>query len=197
MGKQWETLSAVISEAPPPPHSDCSHEIKTLVPWKKSYDQPRQHIKKQRHYFTSKGLSSQSCGFSSSLVWMWDLGYKESWVPKNWRFWTVVLEKTLESPLDCKEIKPVNPKGNQSWIFIVPYHKSFRSKAIPCEKCSTAQTQRMDLETQGAVGSKALVKVLRDEVSGGQAHPGAVTTSNLFSSTQVPSPVSHWLSTMG
>jgi len=89
-----------------------------LAPWKKSHDQPRQHIKKQRHYFASKGLSSQSCGFSSSLVWMLELGYKESWVPKNWRFWTVVLEKTLESPLDCKEIKPVHPKGNQSGIFI-------------------------------------------------------------------------------
>ena len=87
------------------------------TPWKKSYDQPRQHIKKQRHYFVNKGLSSQSYGFSSSHVWMWELDYKESWVPKNWCFWTVVLEKTLESPLDCKEIQPVHPKGIQSWIF--------------------------------------------------------------------------------
>ena len=78
---------------------------------------PRQHIKKQRHYFASKGLSSQSYGFSSSHVWMWELDYKESWVPKNWCFWTVVLEKTLESPLDYK-MKPVNRKGNQSWRFI-------------------------------------------------------------------------------
>ena len=85
---------------------------KTLAPWKKSYDQPRQHIKKQRHYFTNKGLSSQSYGFSSSHVWMWELDYKESWAPKNWCFWTVVLEKTLESPLDCREIQPVHPKGN-------------------------------------------------------------------------------------
>ena len=97
---------------------DCSHEIKTFVPWKKSYHQPRHHIKEQRHYFANKGPSSQSYGFSSSHVWMWELDYKESWVPKNWCFWTVVLEKTLESPLDCKEIKPVNPEGNQSWIFI-------------------------------------------------------------------------------
>ena len=97
---------------------DCSHEIKTLAPWKESYDQPRQHIKKQRHYFASKGLSSQNYGFSSSHVWMWELDYKESWAPKNWCFWTVVLEKTLESPLDFKEINPVHPKGNQSWIFI-------------------------------------------------------------------------------
>ena len=88
-----------------------------LAPWKKSYDQPRQHIKKQRHYFTNKGPSSQSYGFSSSHVWMWELDYKESWGLKNWCFWTVVLEKTLESPLDCKEIQPVHPKGNQSWIF--------------------------------------------------------------------------------
>ena len=88
-----------------------------LDPWKKSYDQPRQHIKKQR-LFANKGLSSQSYGFSSSHVWVWDLDYKESWVPKNWYFWTVVLEKTLENSLDCKEIQPVNPKGNQSWIFI-------------------------------------------------------------------------------
>ena len=89
---------------------------------KKSYDQPRQHIKKERHYFANKVMpnfpSSQSSAFSSSHVWMWEMEYKESWMPKNWCFWTVVLEKTLEGPLDCKEIKPVNPKGNQSWIFI-------------------------------------------------------------------------------
>ena len=79
--------------------------------------QPRQHIKKQRHYFANKGLSSQSYGFSSSHALMWELDYKESWAPKNWFFRTVVLEKTRESPLDCKGMKPVNPKGNQSWIF--------------------------------------------------------------------------------
>ena len=88
-----------------------------LAPWKKSCDQPRQHFKKQRHYFANKGLSSQSYGFSSSHVRMWELDYKENWVPKNWCFWTVVLEKTLESPLDCKEIQPVPTKRNQSWIF--------------------------------------------------------------------------------
>ena len=69
------------------------------------------------HYYANNGPSNQSYGFSSSHVWMWDLDYKESWTLKNWSFWTVVLEKTLESPLDCKEIKPVNPKWNQSWIF--------------------------------------------------------------------------------
>ena len=88
------------------------------TPWKKSYDEPRQHIKKQRHYFANKGLSSQSYGFSSSHVWMWELDYKESWALTNWGFWPVVLENTLESPLDCKEMQPVHPKGNQSWIFI-------------------------------------------------------------------------------
>ena len=91
---------------------------KMLTPWKKSYNQPRQRIKKQRYYFADKGSSSQSYGFSHSHVWMWELDHKESWAVKNWCFWTVVLEKTLESLLDCKEIKPVNPQGNQSWIFI-------------------------------------------------------------------------------
>ena len=89
-----------------------------LAPWKKSYNQPRQHIQKQRHYFANKGPSSQSYGFSSSHVCIWELDYKESWAPKNWCFWTMVLEKTLESPLDCKEIQLVHPKGNQSWIFL-------------------------------------------------------------------------------
>jgi len=90
-----------------------------LDPWEKSHDKPRPHIKKQRHYFTNKGLYRQSYGFSSSHVCMWELDHNESWALKNWCFWTVVLEKTLESPLDCKESsKPVNPKGNQSWIFI-------------------------------------------------------------------------------
>ena len=77
-----------------------------------------QHIKKQIHYFANKGPSSQGYGFSSGHVWMWELDHKESWAPKNWCFWTVVLEKILESTLDCKEIQAVNPKGNQSWIFI-------------------------------------------------------------------------------
>ena len=87
---------------------DCSHEIKKkLTPWEKSYDQSRQH----RCYFVNKGPSSQGYGFSSSHVWMWELDYKESWALKNWCFWTVVLAKTLESPLDCKEIQPVHPGG--------------------------------------------------------------------------------------
>ena len=89
-----------------------------LAPWKKSSDKTRQRIKKQRHYFANKGPSSQGYGFSSGHVWMWDLDHKERWVLKNWCFWTVVLEKTLESPLDCTEIQPVHPKGDQSWVFI-------------------------------------------------------------------------------
>ena len=89
-----------------------------LAPWKKSYDNPRQYIKKQKHHFGDKGLSSQWYGFASSHVQMWELDHKESWVLKNWCFWTVVLEKTFESPFNSKEIKPVNPKGNRSWIFI-------------------------------------------------------------------------------
>ena len=86
----------------------------SLYPWKKSYDQPRQYIKKQRHYFANNGLSSQSYGFSSNHEWMWELECQSVY----WCFWTVMLGKTLESPLDYKEIKPVNPKGNQSWIFM-------------------------------------------------------------------------------
>ena len=88
-----------------------------LTPWKESYDQPRQHIQKQRHYFANKGLSSQGYGFSCGHVWMWELDCEEGWALKNWCFWTVVLEKTLKSPLDCKEIQPVHPKWAQYWVF--------------------------------------------------------------------------------
>ena len=93
-------------------------KLKTLAPWKKSYNKPRQHIKKQRHHFSDKGLYSQSYGFPSSHEQKWKLDHIEGWAPKNWCFWAVVLVKTLDSPLDRKEIKPVNPKGNQLWIFI-------------------------------------------------------------------------------
>ena len=81
-----------------------------LASWKERYDKPTQHIKKQTDHFANKGPSSQGCGLSSGHVWMWKLDYKESWALKNWYFWTVVLEKTLESPLACKEIQPVPPK---------------------------------------------------------------------------------------
>ena len=89
-----------------------------LIPWNKSYDQPREHIEKQRHYFANKVPSSQGYGFSSGHVWMWELDCEESWALKNWCFWTMVLEKSLESPLNCKEIQPVHAKENQSWVII-------------------------------------------------------------------------------
>ena len=89
-----------------------------LAPWKKSYDQRRQHTKELRHYFANKGLSSQSYGFPSSHILMWKLDSKESWVLKNLCFWSVVLGKTLESLLDYEEIQPVSPKGNQFWVLI-------------------------------------------------------------------------------
>ena len=116
--KQWQTLfwggSKITAEG------DCSHEIKKiLAPWKKSYDQPRQNIKKQRHYFANKGLSSQSYGFSSSHVWMWP-----TWTIKKVEWWRIdafelwCWRRLFECPLDCKEIQPVHPKGDQSWVFI-------------------------------------------------------------------------------
>ena len=108
-GKQWKQWKNLFSWAPK------SLQMVTAAMKLKGYDQPRQHIKKQRHCFANKGLSSQSYGFSSS---MWELDHKEGWVSKNWCFWTVVLEKMLESPLDCKEIQPVHSEGNQCWIFI-------------------------------------------------------------------------------
>ena len=116
MEKQWKQWQTLFSWAPK------SLQMVTVAmklkdaPWKKSYDQPRQHVKKQRYYFANKGPSSQNYGYFSSHVWMWESDHKESWVLKNWC--TVVLEKTLESPWDSKEIQSVNPKGNQSWIII-------------------------------------------------------------------------------
>ena len=88
-----------------------------LTPWEKGYDRPRQRIKKQKHCFINKGLYSQSYGFSTHCVWMWELGHKAGWAWKKWCFGTVVLEKTLESPLGFKEFKPANPKENQPWVF--------------------------------------------------------------------------------
>ena len=96
----------------------CSHEIKTrFLLGRKVMTNLDSILKTQRQYFVNKGPSSQGYGFSSSHVWMWELYYEESWAPKNWCFWTVVLEKTLESPLDCKEIQSVHSKGDQSWVF--------------------------------------------------------------------------------
>ena len=109
MGKQWKQWQTLFWGAPKSLQMvTAAMKLKeTLAPWKQSYDQPRQHMKKQRHYFVNKDPSSQNYGISSSHVWIWELNSKESWVPKNWCFWTVVLEKTLESPLDCMEIQPM------------------------------------------------------------------------------------------
>ena len=117
MGKQWKQWQTLLWGAPKSLQMvTVAMKLKEekLWPTKKSYDQPKQHIKKQRHYFAIKG---QSYGFSSSHIWMWQLDYKESWAPKNWCFWTVLLENSWES-VDYKEIQPVYPKGNQSWILI-------------------------------------------------------------------------------
>ena len=100
-----------------PNHCRWWLKLKTVAPWKKIYDQPRQYIKKQRHYSANKGPSSQSYGLFSSHVWIGELDHKEGWALVNWYFWTVTLEKTLESPLDCKEIQPDHSKGDQSWVF--------------------------------------------------------------------------------
>ena len=97
---------------------DCSHEIKRCLLLGRKVMTNLDSILKSRHYFANKSPSSQGYGFSSSHAWMWELDCEESWAPKNWCFWTVVLEKTLESPLDCKEIQPVHPKGELSWVFI-------------------------------------------------------------------------------
>ena len=119
MGKQWKQWQTLFSWASKSLQMvTAAMKLKDACSLGKSFDKPRHHIKKQRRYFVSKGLSSQSYGFSSSHVWMWELDYKERWAQKSWCFWTVVLEKTLESPLDCNEIQPVHPKGDQSSVFI-------------------------------------------------------------------------------
>ena len=119
MGKQWIQCQTLFWGAP-----KSLQIVTAAMKLKEAYSlegklwQPRQHIKKQRHYFVNKSPSSQGYGFSCGRVWMWELDCEEGWPLKNWCFWTVVLEQTLESPLDCKEIQPVHPKGNGSWIFI-------------------------------------------------------------------------------
>ena len=119
MGKQWKQERLYFLSSKITSDGDCNHEIKRcLLLGKKSYDTASQQIKKQRHHFANKGLSSQSYDFSSNHVWMWELDYKESWAWKSWCCRTMLLEKTLENPLDSKEIQPVHPKWNQSWIFI-------------------------------------------------------------------------------
>ena len=119
MGKQWKQWLTLFLGAPKSLQMvTAAMKLKDAYSLEGKLWPTYKHIKKQRHYFANKGLSSQIYGFSSSHVWMWELDYKQSWVLKNWCFWTVVLEKTLESPLDCNETQPVNPKWNQFWIFI-------------------------------------------------------------------------------
>ena len=121
MGRQWKQYQTLFWGAPKiTADGDCSHEIKRclLLGRKFMTNLDSKHIKKQKHYFANKGLSSQGYGFSSGHVWLWELDCEESWALKNWCFWSVVLEKTLESPLDCKEIQPVHPKASQSWMLI-------------------------------------------------------------------------------
>ena len=119
MGEWWKKWQTLFSWAPKSLQTvTAAMKLKRSLPLRKAMTNLDSILKKQRHYFANKSLSSQNYGFSSSHVWVWDLDYKESWVLKNWCFWNVVLVKTLESPLDSKEIQPVHPKGNQSRIFI-------------------------------------------------------------------------------
>ena len=115
-GKQWLTLFFWAPKSLQMVIAAMKLKDAYSLQW--NYDQTRQNIKKQTHYLVNKGPSSQGYGFSSSHVWMRELDYIESWVQKNWCFWTVVLENILKSPLDCKEIQPIHPKGDQSWVFI-------------------------------------------------------------------------------
>ena len=118
MVKPWKQCLTLIFCSKITADGDCSHEIKRRLLLGRKIMTNLDSILKSRHYFVNKVPSSQGYGFSSSYIWMWELDYKESWAPKNWCFRTVVLEKTLESPLDCREIQPVHPKRDQSWVFI-------------------------------------------------------------------------------
>ena len=117
-GKQWQTFFFFFLSSKITADGDCRHEIQGCLLLGRKAMTNLDSILKSRHYFANKDLSSQGYGFFSSHVWMWELDYKESWAPKNWCFWTVVLEKTLERPFNCKEFQLVHPEGNQSWIFI-------------------------------------------------------------------------------
>ena len=111
--KKWKQWQTIFLGSKTTADNDCRHEIKTFAHWKESYDKSRQRIKKQRHHFATKAPLVKAMVFSSSRVQMWEWDHKEGWAPKNWCSSSVVLEKTSESPLDSKEIKPVNPKGSQ------------------------------------------------------------------------------------
>ena len=118
-GKKWKQWQILFSWAPESLRMvTAAMKLKDACSLEKSYDKPRQHVQKQRHHFADKCSYSQSYGFSCSHIRMWELKHKKGWALKNWCFWTVVLEKTSESSLRSKEIKLVNPKGNQHWIFL-------------------------------------------------------------------------------
>ena len=121
MGEQWKQWQTIFLGSIITADGDCSHEIKRhFLLGRKAMTNLDSILKSRDISLLTKVdlVKTMDYDFSSSHVWMWQLDHKESWVPKSWCFWTVVLEKTLDSPLNCKEIKPVNPKGNQSWIFI-------------------------------------------------------------------------------
>ena len=123
MGRQWKQWETIFLGSKITAHGDYSHEIKRhLLLGRKVITNLDSILKSRDITLPYKGPSSQGYGFSSGHVWMWEVDCEESWAPKNWCFWTVVLQKTLESPLDCKEIQPVYPKGDQSWLFIGRTH---------------------------------------------------------------------------
>ena len=156
-----------------------------LVPWKKNNDQPRQHIKKQRHYFANKGPSSQGYGSSRGHVWMWELYYKEGWAPRNWRFWTVELEKTLESPLTTRRsnqsiLKEISPGCSLSqWC-----HPTISSSVTVFSSCP---------QSFPASGSFPMSQLFK---SGGQSVGASASTSVLPMNTQDWSPLgwTGWIS---
>ena len=118
MGNNGNSARLYLGGSKTTADGDCNHEIKRHLLLGRKVMINLESILKSRHYFVNKGLSSHGYGFSCGHVWMWELDCEESWALKNWCFWTVVLEKTLESPLDCKETQPAHPKGDQSWVFI-------------------------------------------------------------------------------
>ena len=130
MANKWGNSDFIVLGSKITADGDCSHEIKRHLLLGRKVMTNLDSLFKSRHYFANKSPSSQGYGFSNSHVWMWELDYKGSWASKNWCLWIAVLEKTLESPLDGKEIQPVNPKGNQSWVFIARTHSEAKTPIL-------------------------------------------------------------------
>ena len=127
MGKKWKQWQILFLDSKTTADCDCRHEIQSLTPLKERYDKPRQHIKRQRHHYVDKGLYSQSYGFSSGHVWMWELDHKESWAPKNWCFRTVVLERLLKVPCTARRsnqsiLKEVSPEYSLDGLILQLQH---------------------------------------------------------------------------